>query len=174
MVDTPTRRAAAVGKLMRYGPNDFDTPMVRESGDNVLAHIERTARKAILAVLDYVRPINPEAVRRFVYMRGHMAEARKACRELHEGGRGFWYANVICVHPDSQGKGLARMLLTWVMDRAERDGVPLFLEATAAGYPVYRKLGFEDYGEIVIEDPRVPIVMRPRAMIYWPSSCVRA
>lgn len=49
----------------------------------------------------------------------------------------------ICVHPDYQRKGIARELLKWGTDEADRLGLDLYLEATEEGRPVYERAGFE-------------------------------
>lgn len=34
------------------------------------------------------------------------------------------------------------MLLKWGLDRADKDGLPVFLSASPAGKPIYEKRGF--------------------------------
>ncbi|KAL6237493.1 hypothetical protein BDW75DRAFT_78628 [Aspergillus navahoensis] len=54
----------------------------------------------------------------------------------------------ICVHPDYQGKGIAKRLLAWGIAEAERLGVDVYLEATEAGRPVYERMGFQTLKEV--------------------------
>lgn len=55
-----------------------------------------------------------------------------------------WYLMALGVRPSDQRKGLGRELVRPVLDRADRDGIPCYLETfreRTAGY--YRRLGFE-------------------------------
>lgn len=57
------------------------------------------------------------------------------------------YVPLLGVRPDSQGKGLSRAVMQPVFDRADRDGVPVYLETVPeANVAIYRKLGFELVG----------------------------
>lgn len=47
----------------------------------------------------------------------------------------------ICVHPEYQRKGIARELLKWGIEEADRLGLDLYLEATEEGRPVYERAG---------------------------------
>jgi GNAT superfamily N-acetyltransferase len=50
--------------------------------------------------------------------------------------------------PEHQGKGMGRALLSRIIDRLRHDGVQRFyLFATAAGFPLYRSLGFVTLAE---------------------------
>ncbi|KAL3477637.1 acyl-CoA N-acyltransferase [Aspergillus californicus] len=51
--------------------------------------------------------------------------------------------DALYVHPDYQRRGVARGLLEWGIAEAERLGLPVYLEATVAGRPVYERSGFE-------------------------------
>lgn len=54
-----------------------------------------------------------------------------------------WYVMVVGVAPEAQGQGLGRALLQPVMDRADRDGVPCYLEtAQPRNVSFYQHLGF--------------------------------
>ncbi len=57
----------------------------------------------------------------------------------------------LCVRPESQGKGLGRRLLLFLMDAARRQGADsLFLEvrpSNEAALALYRGLGFNEIGE---------------------------
>jgi GNAT superfamily N-acetyltransferase len=59
-----------------------------------------------------------------------------------------WYLNLLGVRPDAQGRGLSRVVLRPVLDLADRDRVPCYLETQdEANVTVYRRLGFELIGE---------------------------
>ncbi|KAL4987972.1 acyl-CoA N-acyltransferase [Aspergillus falconensis] len=54
----------------------------------------------------------------------------------------------IFVHPDYQGKGIAKRFLAWGIEEADRLGVDVYLEATEAGRPVYERTGFQALKEV--------------------------
>ncbi|MBN9117777.1 MAG: GNAT family N-acetyltransferase [Planctomycetes bacterium] len=59
------------------------------------------------------------------------------------GGRPHWYVHLLGVRPESQGRGLSRLVLQPVFDAADRDRMPVYLETMpAANVPIYQKLGF--------------------------------
>ncbi|KAL3485324.1 hypothetical protein BJX62DRAFT_39314 [Aspergillus germanicus] len=51
--------------------------------------------------------------------------------------------DVLYVHPDYQRRGIASDLLKWGFEKSEQLGLPIYLEATAEGRPVYERYGFE-------------------------------
>ncbi|CDZ96455.1 GNAT domain [Phaffia rhodozyma] len=57
-------------------------------------------------------------------------------------GKPHWFLELIYVHSDHQGQGVGKALLQWGIDQAESQGVPIYLEATEPGRPVYEKNGF--------------------------------
>ncbi|KAG6994408.1 hypothetical protein FOFC_11950 [Fusarium oxysporum] len=52
----------------------------------------------------------------------------------------------IAVDPRYQGRGVARELVKWGMNKAAEEGVPIELSATPAGSGLYEKLGFKKIG----------------------------
>lgn len=50
--------------------------------------------------------------------------------------------DMLGTHPSYNGKGIASMLLKWGLNRADNDGVPVFLSASPAGKPMYERRGF--------------------------------
>lgn len=55
-----------------------------------------------------------------------------------------WYLWALGVDPDAQGQGIGGALLRPVLERADADGVPCYLETqTEANVAFYRKRGFE-------------------------------
>lgn len=51
----------------------------------------------------------------------------------------------VYVVPERRGDGLGQAIVSWVLDEAERRGITeVLLDTTAAGRPVYEKLGFTD------------------------------
>lgn len=45
--------------------------------------------------------------------------------------------------PDEQRRGAGNMLLKWGLERADRAGLPSYLESSEAGRRLYEKHGFE-------------------------------
>ena len=60
--------------------------------------------------------------------------------------------NVIVIDPISQGQGVGKLLVNHGISQAEASSPPLpcYLEATEAGFPVYKKLGFEEVDRLVV------------------------
>ena len=54
------------------------------------------------------------------------------------------------VHPDYQGRGIARKLLERGLQGADEAGQDVYLEGTAVGQNLYRRCGFEDIRDIDI------------------------
>jgi ribosomal protein S18 acetylase RimI-like enzyme len=62
-----------------------------------------------------------------------------------------WYVLVLGVHPDHQGKGLGGELLSQVLQKADEDGVAVYLESNnPKNLDFYRKYGFEVTEEIIL------------------------
>lgn len=57
-----------------------------------------------------------------------------------------WVAGSVVVSPSYQGKGIGRLLMGHVMEKAERERVPMGLTASPHGEKLYRKLGFQMLG----------------------------
>ncbi|KAL1978121.1 hypothetical protein VTN31DRAFT_980 [Thermomyces dupontii] len=51
--------------------------------------------------------------------------------------------DLLIVHPKYQGRGIGKMLLQWGFEYAERAKLPIYIEATEAGRPVYEKAGLK-------------------------------
>lgn len=49
----------------------------------------------------------------------------------------------MATHPKYQRKGIGRLLLQWGIDVAEQLGLPMYLESSDAGLPLFKKAGFE-------------------------------
>jgi ribosomal protein S18 acetylase RimI-like enzyme len=60
-----------------------------------------------------------------------------------------YYLNFVGVAPVHQGLGLGSALMSPVLDRCDRDGVPAYLEATTSrSRALYERHGFEVMGEL--------------------------
>jgi len=60
------------------------------------------------------------------------------------GGKPHCMLSLIDTDPDHQRRGAGSMLVNWGTRIADEERLPCYLEATAEGYPLYRKNGFED------------------------------
>lgn len=52
--------------------------------------------------------------------------------------------NILDTMPSHQRRGAGTQLVTWGAEIADQYGLPCYLEASADGYPLYKKIGFED------------------------------
>jgi GNAT superfamily N-acetyltransferase len=55
---------------------------------------------------------------------------------------------ILATVPSYQGKGAARAHLAWGAKIADAEGLPIFLEATPAGYHLYSEFGFSLVKEV--------------------------
>lgn len=58
-----------------------------------------------------------------------------------------WHAASVVVSPEYQGKGIGRILMGHVIEKAQKERVPVGLTASPHGEMLYRKLGFEMLGD---------------------------
>lgn len=70
-------------------------------------------------------------------------------RERNMTGKPCVYLNVLVVHPDHQGRGIGKQLMSWGMQEAVRLNIPAWLEASPAGKFLYEKCGFKVIDTIV-------------------------
>ncbi|GJC87802.1 hypothetical protein ColLi_10640 [Colletotrichum liriopes] len=67
-------------------------------------------------------------------------------------GRKHSYVKSIMVDPRCQRKGIGAKLLQTVVDFSDAEDIPTFLVASAEGYSLYKRLGFEDLGTWTIDN----------------------
>ncbi|CAM1505723.1 Fc.00g113600.m01.CDS01 [Cosmosporella sp. VM-42] len=79
---------------------------------------------------------NPEACKLFF---GGMDKRRDEIME----GKPYVYLKLLHTDPKHQRRGAASMLLKWGLAEADRLGLPIFLEASRDGRPLYEKVGFD-------------------------------
>jgi ribosomal protein S18 acetylase RimI-like enzyme len=85
-------------------------------------------------------------------------EAGTAMRLLQEVEKArptqdHWYLATIGTAPGHQGRGIGSALLTEVLDRVDREGLPAYLESSKErNVPFYRRHGFEVTREIRLSD----------------------
>ena len=111
----------------------------------------RTLRTGIAlprALMSFDRP----ARETFIRVMNHM-EAEH--RDLMPGPH--WYLWVLGVHPDRQSRGIGKRLLQPVLARADREGLPCYLETTTErNSAFYRKSGFETRAMPSVLDGQLP------------------
>jgi ribosomal protein S18 acetylase RimI-like enzyme len=76
-----------------------------------------------------------------------------------------WYLPLIGVDPAHQGKGYGDALMSYALDRCDRERVPAYLESSnPRNVSFYRRHGFEPVGTIQAgsSPTLVPMVRRPR------------
>jgi hypothetical protein len=67
------------------------------------------------------------------------------------------------------------MALQWAFDQADRDGLDCYLEATPAGYPMYKKCGFMPQGGFVMNNSDyvlLSMLRKPGGDVEWAKDTV--
>jgi GNAT superfamily N-acetyltransferase len=73
--------------------------------------------------------------------------------EGHPHDRPHWYLNVVSTLPSRQGQGLGAAVLRPILEHADADGMPCYLESTnPRNRTLYYRQGFEAMGELPLED----------------------
>ena len=54
---------------------------------------------------------------------------------------------ILVTHPDHHRRGAGSMLTKWGLEKADKAKLPVYLEASEEGRPVYAKLGFKPVEE---------------------------
>jgi GNAT superfamily N-acetyltransferase len=71
-----------------------------------------------------------------------------------------WYLKSIGIGPDSQGRGVASLLLRSRLGKVDEAGQPAYLEASKpGGVPVYERFGFRTAGTVPMP-PGAPVVTK--------------
>lgn len=77
-------------------------------------------------------------------------------RRAHHAPQPHFYLSALGVEPDRQGTGIGTALMAPVLERADQDRVPAYLEtATARNVLLYERAGFEVVEELIL--PRTDI-----------------
>ena len=75
-----------------------------------------------------------------------------------------WYLATVGVAPSAQGRGVGRALVAALLERADRDGRPCYLESDRPeNVPFYEAAGFRVEREIRVLGVRVWLMRRPEA-----------
>ena len=52
--------------------------------------------------------------------------------------------DALITHPDYRRQGAASMLIQWGCDRADQDGIPIWVDSSQEGAQIYQRFGFRD------------------------------
>lgn len=108
--------------------NDFVETDWRQNVETAIDHDERARYESFKKVLDAMTPTEPH-----------------------------WYLGLLGTRPDKQRTGVARGLLEPMLQRADRESLPVFLETGAKGnVDFYARFGFEVVAEEAV--PNGPVV----------------
>jgi ribosomal protein S18 acetylase RimI-like enzyme len=156
MLALPRLFGAVVGYSLVYGLV-HTTPEVEGvacwlSPGNTEVTLWRNLRTG-LGLFRAVGGFNAEARREFMAVMGHLDEIHKRLApEPH------WYLWALGVEPGSQGQGIGSRLIQPVLNRADVDGVPCYLETQTEGnVGFYQKRGFEVVSDGVVPDQGIRI-----------------
>ena len=90
-----------------------------------------------------------------VELHNFILTTRDAEREKwQEKGKPCWILMHMVTRTSQRGRGAAAMLIDWGVERAQKDGVPAYLEGGAMGIPIYAKHGFQQIGDLMLLDLR--------------------
>ncbi|KAF1956347.1 hypothetical protein CC80DRAFT_473230 [Byssothecium circinans] len=59
--------------------------------------------------------------------------------------------NTLATHPEHQGRGAARLLVDWGLQKADQEGLVVYLDSSLAGRGMYEKRGFELVREVTFD-----------------------
>ncbi|KAG9230101.1 acyl-CoA N-acyltransferase [Amylocarpus encephaloides] len=79
------------------------------------------------------------------------------------GSRRHIFLEVLGTHPDHQRKGFASRMLEWSSERADREGLEIYLDASAKGKPLYEKYGFRGQEDLMDAETKSVPMLRPKA-----------
>lgn len=66
-------------------------------------------------------------------------------------------------HPDYRCRGAASVLVAWGCEKADRDGVAVYVDASEAGAALYQRFGFENRSDPVAREKGVVSMVREAA-----------
>ncbi|KAI9726130.1 MAG: hypothetical protein M1834_009406 [Cirrosporium novae-zelandiae] len=81
----------------------------------------------------------------------HFIACLARMREPHVAGRLFFHVTVLGVHPNYQRLGIGKAMLEHILERADQKGTDCYIEASPEGLGLYRKMGWEVIGQVIID-----------------------
>ncbi|SMR47253.1 unnamed protein product [Zymoseptoria tritici ST99CH_3D1] len=90
-------------------------------------------------------------VKRYWIWKAAQAEAQKA---LWTDEKGYYFCNIVTVLPETQGKGVGKLLFKHVTDKADAEGRKCYLESSRnqPNMAIYRRMGFGLAKEMICDD----------------------
>ncbi|KAI1500495.1 acyl-CoA N-acyltransferase [Biscogniauxia marginata] len=90
-------------------------------------------------------------VKRYYIWKEAQAQVQKA---VWTDPRGYYFLNIMVVLPKAQGKGLGRLLMKAMTDRADRENMSCYLESSreVPNMQIYRRFGFQFAKELKCDD----------------------
>ena len=67
------------------------------------------------------------------------------------GGKPYILLHLLATHPDHHRRGVGAMHLHWGAQKADELGLPMMLEASPIGRPLYEKNGYEKVGDLPVD-----------------------
>jgi GNAT superfamily N-acetyltransferase len=90
-------------------------------------------------------------VKRYWIWKAAQAEAQNA---LWTDEKGYYFCNIVTVLPETQGRGVGKLLFNCVTHKADEEGRKCYLESSRAepNMAIYNKMGFELAKEMICDD----------------------
>ncbi|KAK5119168.1 hypothetical protein LTR85_007782 [Meristemomyces frigidus] len=76
----------------------------------------------------------------------HFVEVMEKSKRKILGGRPYVYLHILATHPQHHRRGVGAMHLKWGFEKADELGLPVYLESSPMGRPLYARMGFEEVG----------------------------
>ena len=67
------------------------------------------------------------------------------------GGKPYILLHLLATHPDHHRRGVGAMHLNWGAQKADEFGLPMMLEASPIGRPLYEKNGYVKVGDLPVD-----------------------
>lgn len=98
----------------------------------------------------------------------HTEGVENRCISTSDRKHGFLQLSILGVHPAFGGRGIAKRLVQWGLDKADNEDVSVYLSASPKGMPIYKKMGFKVIDPVLCypDDPQggwvETFMVRPR------------
>jgi GNAT superfamily N-acetyltransferase len=77
--------------------------------------------------------------------------ALDANRKKHVDPTKDYFMHILCVSPSHHRQGIGGLILKHVLDQCDREGAKCYIEASAAGLPLYLRMGWEVVDQIQVD-----------------------
>jgi GNAT superfamily N-acetyltransferase len=99
----------------------------------------------LVLFLDPDKSEDPVAMRMF----SSMQSRDESHWDSHPERKNRWHARSVVIDPAYQRMGVGKRLMKVILERAEKENVPVGLEASMEGEGLYRSIGFDLLGRFV-------------------------